>query len=524
MNTSFDSRRLRARTVAWLAALVCVPSLFGLFRQGMDANWDLRNYHLYNPHAWLTGRDSLDVAAAQLQSFHNPLLDVPLYLLVSSGAPTLLAGLWLLLPTMACLALLLRLQRVLSPAPPERTAQVVLVLLAISGAATWSMLASSMNDPFVAAAMLASLALVVNPDAEVRSRHWLLAGALAGAMAGLKLTASFYCFGLAASALVGGGSLRLRLTRLGLLALGGIGGAALTFGYWGWHLYQLHGNPVFPYFNHVFASPDAMPWPWTDNRFRTRGAWDALTSPFQLLRTTRHFSEIGLRDPRLLGAIAGLALLWALARRRDERQTERHAVRLLVFLLVSWMLWCLQYGIYRYAMTLELLGALAMVSVVARLPKARVAGWVLLLLVVSADTRRPDWNRTKWSASLVPAALKLPDDALVVTASGEPLAYLALALPPTVPMIGLSNNLMSPDHCPGLQARAEGALARHRGPVYLLAGGQQRAAQRLLERNYGLRAAGTCQPVAGALEPATLCPQKRLAQGRVCASETAPAQ
>ena len=108
MNTSFDSRRLRARTVAWLAALVCVPSLFGLFRQGMDANWDLRNYHLYNPHAWLTGRDSLDVAAAQLQSFHNPLLDVPLYLLVSSGAPTLLAGLWLLLPTMAISRIMVR--------------------------------------------------------------------------------------------------------------------------------------------------------------------------------------------------------------------------------------------------------------------------------------------------------------------------------------------------------------------------------------------------------------------------------
>jgi len=36
---------------------------------GQDANWDLQNYHYYNPWAWRNGRIfTWDVAAAQLQT------------------------------------------------------------------------------------------------------------------------------------------------------------------------------------------------------------------------------------------------------------------------------------------------------------------------------------------------------------------------------------------------------------------------------------------------------------------------
>src|SRR5262245_58134644 len=50
---------------------------------GQDANWDLRNYHLYNPYAFLTGRFWTDLMPAGLQSNFNPLLDLPYYLLAT---------------------------------------------------------------------------------------------------------------------------------------------------------------------------------------------------------------------------------------------------------------------------------------------------------------------------------------------------------------------------------------------------------------------------------------------------------
>ncbi len=64
-----------------------------------DANWDLQNYHFYDPWAWLAGRIfDRDLAAAQLQTFHNPLADVPFYLLAANGVDPRLVTLWLALP------------------------------------------------------------------------------------------------------------------------------------------------------------------------------------------------------------------------------------------------------------------------------------------------------------------------------------------------------------------------------------------------------------------------------------------
>jgi len=48
---------------------------------GQDANWDLKNYHIYNAYALLHSRLGYDIAPAQLQSYYNPFLDVPYFLM-----------------------------------------------------------------------------------------------------------------------------------------------------------------------------------------------------------------------------------------------------------------------------------------------------------------------------------------------------------------------------------------------------------------------------------------------------------
>jgi len=59
---------------------------------GQDTNWDQRNYHLYGVYAWLTGRTFADVAPAQLQTWHNPLVSLPQYLSIRH-LPPVFAGL-----------------------------------------------------------------------------------------------------------------------------------------------------------------------------------------------------------------------------------------------------------------------------------------------------------------------------------------------------------------------------------------------------------------------------------------------
>src|SRR5258705_72055 len=49
---------------------------------GGDSNWDLRNYHLYNPFALFNGKYAVDIAPAGPQTYFAPTLDIPYYFLV----------------------------------------------------------------------------------------------------------------------------------------------------------------------------------------------------------------------------------------------------------------------------------------------------------------------------------------------------------------------------------------------------------------------------------------------------------
>ena len=512
------------------AALALGLPLLAAMLLSFDSNWDLRNYHLYGPHALLSGRHAIDVAAAQLQSWHNPLLDLPLYALSTSGLPMRLTTLWLVLPAALSLWSLLGLHGMLqspgAPAGARALRQVVLCLMVVSGAAFGSTLGLSMNDGFVCAGILWSLRLAMDPERAARgeSRGWLLAGLVAGATAGLKLSAAFYCLALALAALPGDGG-RQRLSRLMALAAGGVVGFSLAYGFWGWRLATEFGNPFFPYFNQVFQSPFALPQSHADARFRPDGLLAALLAPLRLLADNQLFSELRLRDPRVLGAILGFA--W-LAWHADDDGSGRRVVlrRLLVFVLAGVATWLAQSGIYRYAIALEALGALAIVLALQRLPRARSVLVLALVLVVGA-TRQPHWGRDASGASLVELqAPALGDGALVMTATGDPLAYLALGLDDAVPLLGLGNNLMQPDRCTKLQVRASSRLHRHRGPLWLLEDPSQDPApgRELLRLHYGLVPTGPCLDYSNPIGPARLCELERSAQARAPCLPEAPAK
>jgi hypothetical protein len=108
------------------------------------------------------------------------------------------------------------------------------------------------------------------------------------------------------------------------------------------------------------------------------------------------------------------------------------------------------------------------------------------------------------------AGAALPHDALVVTAGGAPLGYVALALPDAVPMLGLHNNLIQPGDCSALPRLAAQRVATHRGPIYLATTGD-RADQQTLAREPGLEANGACLRVQAGIGDAWLCPQRRTA-------------
>src|SRR5215813_5299345 len=88
------STRMNARTRAFIVA--ACPILFALIALllGKATGWDLRNYHWYNPYAFLNERLGFDIAVGHHASYYNPLADVPLFL-IATHLPVWVGGVFL---------------------------------------------------------------------------------------------------------------------------------------------------------------------------------------------------------------------------------------------------------------------------------------------------------------------------------------------------------------------------------------------------------------------------------------------
>ena len=444
--------------VCWALAAAVALAL------GRDANWDLRNYHLYNPHALLEGRWNLDLAPAGLHSFLHPGLDVPFYLLTRSplngwprvvyalqaGYLGLLAFLTLAVANLACHG---EARRVSGES-------ALVAAFGLTGAATLPQAGATFNDVQVACLVVgALLALLMAAGSETpgadaapaegrSARLRLLSGALGGAAVGLKLTAAVYAPALTAAAVLGtSGNGARRARAVVLFAVGGALGFALAYGPWGWFLYERFGNPFGPFLNDIFRSPWFPPHSQGDRRFLPDGFVQALAYPLLWARpSTGVVTEATMADPRFAVGLIGLLLaagagLWRRLRRgRDQavggRIAERATRAVLAFVFVAYVAWLGMFAILRYAVPIEVLLGVAVWAAARTLlaaPQAdampgaaRRHGATLCvgtsLFLCGVATTYPAWPRQpfEWegeprgAAVVAVAPVALPEGSLVV--------------------------------------------------------------------------------------------------------------
>ncbi len=267
------------------------------------------------------------------------------------------------------------------------------------------------------------------------------------------------------------GSAATRLRRLACLGMGGIGAFLLVFAPWGWYVYQRMESPLFPYLNNVFKSSYALAIDYKDPRFAKTTLEAIVTLPFRLMfNTTGFVSEVALRDWRLaLGFPALLYLAWRPDSSSIAWRFKWRAV--LVFFVVSYVLWAGFYGIYRYAGLLELTAALALVACAATIRPARaLVAVVIASVTVIATAKQPRWWRAPHGAPAVVAALPaLPAGSMVVIATMEPLGYVVPNLPPAIPVVSIINNIMIHSMTmPKLQDLGVQRIRAHAGPIWRL--------------------------------------------------------
>ncbi len=176
-----DDDARRARLIGRLFLLLAPLAYGGLtLAFGMDANWDLRNYHWYNGYALLTGRIDGDLLPAQMPTFYNPALDA-LFFTLANGLPARVAGfVWgaiqgvnlslLFLLSLVCLRGELPLRRAV--------AAMLLAVMGGLGGGTLGLIGTTFHDNLVSLGVLAALVIVA------RGLPGLLTGRFAQALAG----------------------------------------------------------------------------------------------------------------------------------------------------------------------------------------------------------------------------------------------------------------------------------------------------------------------------------------------------
>ena len=189
----------------WMVRLlVCLtPLAFGAYALwvGQDSSWDLRNYHYYNPFAFLTGRLGYDVAVSHVATYYNPLMYIPFYWAVSSLPPKAIGFLLGVIPGLNMLILYGIARQVISLASPLRTAGLCLAAAAVGmlGQTVIAETGTSYGDTVVSLPVLAAVWLIMKYRerfAESVRRGWPVAagaGLLVGAALGVKLPFAVYC-------------------------------------------------------------------------------------------------------------------------------------------------------------------------------------------------------------------------------------------------------------------------------------------------------------------------------------------
>ena len=490
---------MATRSLLWT-----IPIAFGIasIALGQDANWDLRNYHLYNPWALLHHRVGIDLAPAGLPTYFNPLLDVPYYWMVRHLPPMAVA---FIMGAVHGLNFLL-LYRIIDLVLPGSRGKGTVAFLAFGGCAGTTFLSelgNTMGDNTTAVVILSSLAIALkatsrDPIDDVRGRYGFLAagvlacvvaGAVAGLGIGLKLTNAPYGLGLLAGIVALGRPWGLRFMQV-IATAAGLGlGILMTAGYWFVTMWTHFENPVFPQFNVLFGAPMAASMS-IDDRWLPRGIVEGVLFPYVVTLFPMRISEIPLFQ--LLWPIV-YTLFWTLllihavkafSRRKEARtliaprESLAHPIRfLLAFAAVSYLFWMIVFSVERYAIVLDLLlPLLAWVllhqmirpALANKLGIALVAGAALLSISRFETWGNADWSDTAFRVDVPPIAK--PESATILVLAA-PVAWIFPHFPEQ--LVYISFNGTFPES-PGYRERALRIIASRDGEVLAIVPADER--------------------------------------------------
>jgi hypothetical protein len=431
-------------------------AVIGNFLLGKEMMGDTLNYHLYAGFSALHDRFGQDYFAAGPQSYFNPYVYVPFYLLARSGLSALAASSILAVAQSAIFWLTYEIAMELAPQERLRIRSAMglsAVVLAFANPILIGQLGSSYADVITAELVLGGWLLLLRATRLPDRRAVLAAGLLLGASSALKLTNCGHA--LCAFVLLGfmPGGWRVKARCFAMYAAAVVTGFLIIAGPWGLHLERQFGNPLFPLLNEVFKSPQYPTTGLLDYRFIPDSLTAALYRPFALLSPRSLVDdEFPSPDSRyaLLSILAVLMMLrWVWVQSRRHRSSfaspaaRDGSMRALAAVgcafLADWILWLRMSGNGRYFIAMACIAAAIAMSLLFRLlaayPKVRNYALAAVFclqftqLSMGAVFRSPvRWDDGPWFEVSVPRKLAVAP-MLYLTFGDASNAFVAAFLP-----------------------------------------------------------------------------------------------
>lgn len=407
---------------------------------GEDVNWDLRNYHYYIGYAFLNISPIQDFFAAGIQSYLNPLPDVMNYFMIKHLPPKLtgfLLGAVQGLNLYFLWAMTLMLISSVTSFFYRMIALVAIPALGLLCANVIGEIGATFNDLMLANWVLLSQWLVgfaLKEDLDLRKKaiYILLAGFSLGIGIGLKLTLALYFIG----SLIALMTLRHSLAQfknLLLFTLGCALGFLLANGYWMAVLWKFFHNPIFPYYNHIFKSSYYYAVNIVDARYFPHNLLQTLFYPFYFSWQNCLTNDAPSHDFRL-PVIYSLLIIYCVKILITNKKYSEHynlfqreyTQYLIVFFVVSYVVWQYQFSIQRYLMVLDILSPLLIYLLITNIWNNPFISHCLALFIfaVLAVTLKPQhWARLPWTktyfAVTIPQTIDLQQKSVVINADFE---------------------------------------------------------------------------------------------------------
>ena len=392
--------------------IAIIPFLIGLYSiiLGQDTNWDLLNYHLYNPYAYQHGRINFDLAPAGLQTYFNPTLDLLYFSIIGIFNPKWVGFLIGTIQGVSFVIVYKIAKQILGEG--REGYAIFLGIAGLLSVGFLSEVGTTFFDSVVGVLKLTALWLTIlaigYTGGDQRKSLILIgiSGLMVGVACGLKLVFAIYALALFLGLFFVPVSWRLKFKLAILFGLFASAGMLSISGYWFYKMWSEFGNPLFPQFNNIFHGELAKFEPIRDIRFLPQNLYEKIFYPIVFTSNPLRVGELRYEQVSwVFGFVALLALggaaLFQSIKINQDRRLSPQAIFFVFYFGISYVLWLNIFGIYRYLIPLEVLIPLLIFIAIDFFFKPSVPRWtaVVFLSMITLFNLKgvPDWGRSGWA-------------------------------------------------------------------------------------------------------------------------------